>query len=66
MAGARRRLREWLGPLVTDPEQAAKVVLAAGEALANAIEHGSGCDPDRMVGLEAFADGEAVAPAGGQ
>jgi anti-sigma regulatory factor (Ser/Thr protein kinase) len=60
MAGARRRLRAWLGPLVTDQEQAAKVVLAVGEALANAIEHGSGCDPDRMVGLEAFADGEAV------
>ncbi|MGH3258123.1 MAG: SpoIIE family protein phosphatase [Streptosporangiaceae bacterium] len=60
MAGARRRLREWLDPPVTDPEQAGKVVLATGEALANAIEHGSGCDPDRMVGLEAFADGEAV------
>lgn len=60
MAGARDRLREWLNPLVASPEQAGKMVLAAGEALANAIEHGSGCDPDRMAGIEAFANDEAV------
>jgi anti-sigma regulatory factor (Ser/Thr protein kinase) len=60
MADARRRLRDWLGPLVTDPEQTGKIVIAFGEALANAIEHGSRCDPDRVVGIEAFADGETV------
>ena len=35
----RRALREFLAPLRLDPERLEDVVLAAGEAIANAIEH---------------------------
>jgi anti-sigma regulatory factor (Ser/Thr protein kinase) len=56
MAGARGRLRGWLEVLAADPVQADEIVLSTGEVLANAIEHGSDCDPDRIVGIEAFAD----------
>lgn len=35
-------------------------MVASGEALANAIEHGGGCDPERIVGIEAFAVGDTV------
>ena len=60
MAGARERLRGWLDPLVADRVQADQIVLSAGETLANAIEHGSGCDPDRIVGIEAFAAEDTI------
>jgi signal transduction histidine kinase/DNA-binding response OmpR family regulator len=60
MADARQRLRRWLEPLAADPVQADRIVLSAGEALANAIEHGSGGNPDRVVGIEAFAEPGAV------
>jgi signal transduction histidine kinase/serine phosphatase RsbU (regulator of sigma subunit)/FixJ family two-component response regulator len=59
MPGARERLRGWLEGLVPGPG-ADPILLAAGEALANAIEHGSGSDPDRIVGIEAFADAGAI------
>jgi signal transduction histidine kinase/FixJ family two-component response regulator len=55
MAPARRRLAGWLASLVPDPVQAGKILLCAGEALANAIEHGSDRDADRTVTIEAFA-----------
>ena len=55
MAAARERLRRWLEHAVPDPAAAAKILLATGEALANAIEHGSDRDPDRTVTIEAFA-----------
>jgi anti-sigma regulatory factor (Ser/Thr protein kinase) len=60
MAPARSRLRGWLAPLAVGEAQADQIVLAAGEALANAIEHGSGCDRERTVGIEAFAAGDTV------
>jgi len=50
---ARRRLRHWLegigGLSDTDIDD---VLLAVGEASSNALEHGSGSDPDRVVGTE--------------
>ena len=66
MAGVRARLRGWLAACGTgDPagvpgEKADRILLAAGEALANAIEHGSGSNPDRIVGIEAFACADGV------
>jgi signal transduction histidine kinase/CheY-like chemotaxis protein len=59
MADARRRLRGWLEGLVPG-QWADRILLAAGETLANAIEHGSGSDPDQTVGIEAFAEADAV------
>lgn len=60
MAAARRRLGGWLRRLVPDQEQADRILLCAGEALVNAIEHGSDRDPDRAVTIEAFAEPDAV------
>ncbi|WP_197519493.1 ATP-binding protein, partial [Mycobacterium sp. E2327] len=37
------------------------VLLATGEAVTNAIEHGSRCEPRRTVSVEAFLHGETVA-----
>jgi anti-sigma regulatory factor (Ser/Thr protein kinase) len=39
LAVVRGRLREWLAKAGVDPESAADVVLAVGEATANAVEH---------------------------
>jgi anti-sigma regulatory factor (Ser/Thr protein kinase) len=55
LAPARNRLRAWLNDLRIPSAQAYGIVLSTGEALSNAIEHGSDLDPDRTVGLEAFA-----------
>jgi anti-sigma regulatory factor (Ser/Thr protein kinase) len=60
MAAARNRLRGWLQHVVPDPDQASTILVCTGEALANAIEHGSCQDPDRAVTIEAFADPDAV------
>lgn len=60
MAAARARLRGWLEAGGAAADQADRVLFGAGEAIANAIEHGSGQDPDRVIGIEAFADGDAV------
>lgn len=40
LAAVRRQLRGWLGQLRLDPAIAQDVLIAAGEACANAIEHG--------------------------
>lgn len=60
LAPARHRLREWLKLLDVDTGREAEILLAAGEAITNAIEHGSGCDPTRTVAIEAFVGGGAV------
>ncbi|MGH9056137.1 MAG: ATP-binding SpoIIE family protein phosphatase, partial [Acidimicrobiales bacterium] len=51
---ARHELRAWLDAVTVDPATAVNVVLAASEAVNNAIEHGSHLDPERTVSIEAF------------
>lgn len=51
----RGRLRAWLRGLDLDEQRAYGILLAVGEAVNNAIEHGSGLDPRKTVGVEAFA-----------
>jgi anti-sigma regulatory factor (Ser/Thr protein kinase) len=57
---ARHRLRHWLLGIDVDPRREADILLATGEAVSNAIEHGSGGDPLRTVSLEAFVRGHTV------
>ncbi len=60
MAAARGRLGDWLRHVVPDAGQRGKILLCAGEAMANAIEHGSDRDPDRVVTVEAFAEPDTI------
>jgi anti-sigma regulatory factor (Ser/Thr protein kinase) len=57
LAPLRAHFRDWLRSrhMMSSPKAEHNVVLAVGEALNNAIEHGSGFDPRRIVSLEAFA-----------
>jgi anti-sigma regulatory factor (Ser/Thr protein kinase) len=52
---ARDRMRGWLAHLGTSPTTTHDVLLGTGEALTNAMEHGSDLDPRRTVSVEAFA-----------
>ncbi len=52
---ARDRMRNWLAHLGMSRATAHDVLLGAGEALSNAIEHGSDLDPRQIVSVEAFA-----------
>ena len=52
----RRGMRAWLAGLGVAPEQAEDLVLAAGEALANSIEHGHGSRSGGTVRLTAALD----------
>jgi anti-sigma regulatory factor (Ser/Thr protein kinase) len=58
---ARRRLRAWLAALGVGPQREHDILLATGEAVANAVEHASRCDARKTVSIEAFLGGEAVA-----
>jgi hypothetical protein len=53
LARARNALRGWLARCDLNPIQAHKVLVAAGEAVANAIEHGCHDDPDGRLWLRA-------------
>ncbi|MHA7652191.1 SpoIIE family protein phosphatase [Mycobacterium sp. ML4] len=55
LSASRSALRGWLTRARLDQEQAAKVLLAAGEAVANAIEHGHRHSRGGMVTLGARA-----------
>lgn len=57
---ARDRMREWLALLRTSPAATHDILLGTGEALCNAIEHGSDLDPRRTVTVEAFAAGAEI------
>ena len=57
---ARYRLRDWLTGLAVDPRRVCDILLATGEAVSNAIEHGSGGDSLRTVSIEAFMRGHTV------
>lgn len=58
--GARQRLRDWLATLDIAPAGSDKILLATGEAVTNAIEHGSGCDARKTVSIEAFLHRDRV------
>jgi DNA-binding response OmpR family regulator/serine phosphatase RsbU (regulator of sigma subunit)/anti-sigma regulatory factor (Ser/Thr protein kinase) len=60
-APLRHRLREWLGELGVDLQLEQDIVLAVGEALVNAIEHGSNqLNAAQVVTVEAFVDGREL------
>ena len=52
---ARTALRNWLKRARIDPDQTIDVLVAAGEAVANAIEHGHRHRPEGMISLDATA-----------
>jgi anti-sigma regulatory factor (Ser/Thr protein kinase) len=52
-APARQRMREWLDDVGVRAEQRDAILLAVGEAVANAIDHGSGGDMSQIVRVEA-------------
>jgi anti-sigma regulatory factor (Ser/Thr protein kinase) len=60
LAGLRNRLRGWLATIAVDPGREQDILLATGEAVTNAIEHASDCDPHRTVAVEAFVYGDKV------
>lgn len=60
LAPARRALRGWLEQCALGPEQAQDILVAAGEALANAIEHGHRDSPGGLVRLRATASVDRV------
>lgn len=55
LASTRGALRKWLTQAGVDSSQTVDVLIAAGEALANAIEHGHRDRPDGTVSLRATA-----------
>lgn len=52
LAPARRSLRAWLAEVGVSPEATADVLLACGEACANAIEHAYGGQGDADISIE--------------
>jgi len=60
IAEARHRLRDWISGVDVDPQRESDIVLAIGEAVTNAIEHGSGGDATKTVSIEAFVRGHTV------
>jgi signal transduction histidine kinase/CheY-like chemotaxis protein len=57
---ARERMRAWLAHLGTSRATVHDVLLGTGEALSNAMEHGSDLDPRRTVSVEAFAAADEI------
>lgn len=51
---AREQLRDWLHAIVVVPRRQTDILLATGEAVTNAIEHGSRNEPRQTVSIEAF------------
>ena len=60
IAEARHRLRDWISGVDVDPQRESDILLAIGEAVTNAIEHGSGGDATKTVSIEAFVRGHTV------
>lgn len=58
---ARERLHNWLAGNNVDPKREMDILLATGEAVTNAIEHGSDGEPRRTVSVEAFLRRQTVA-----
>jgi len=60
LAPTRTALRSWLTRARVDPDQTMNVLIAAGEAVANAIEHGHRHSPQGTISLGATALGDQV------
>ena len=60
LAPVRRRLRDWLGGLGIGARLEDNIVLAIGETLANAIEHGNRLDADTSVSIEIFVRASTI------
>lgn len=58
---ARERLREWLNTIVVAPPRKTDILLATGEAVTNAIEHGTRNEARQTVSIEAFLHQDTVA-----
>lgn len=57
---AREQLRDWLKTIGVEPPRETDILLATGEAVTNAIEHGSGNEPRQTVSIEAFLRQDTV------
>lgn len=53
LSQVRRHLRSWLAASPLSPKQRHEVLLVAGEAVANAVEHGCQLDQTGVVAIEA-------------
>jgi anti-anti-sigma factor len=60
LAPARRALRTWLSQAGAEKEEVEDLVLACGEAAANALEHAYGPGEDGILRIEAVEDGGEV------
>ncbi|MCG5433294.1 SpoIIE family protein phosphatase [Mycobacterium sp. MYCO198283] len=60
VAATRTALRRWLARADVDAEQVQSVLIAAGEAVANAIEHGHRDRPDGVIRLRASAHADRL------
>ncbi len=60
LASVRDALRGWLKKAGVAADQAVSVLVAAGEALANAIEHGHRHRPEGLITLRAVALGDRL------
>jgi len=60
LAPSRSALRSWLTQAGVEPGQIIDVLIAAGEAVANAIEHGHRDRPEGTVSLRASAAGDRL------
>ncbi|BBX16302.1 ATPase [Mycolicibacterium duvalii] len=60
LAPTRAALRGWLRRAGVEPTAATDVLVAAGEAVANAIEHGHRHTPDGLVSVRATVSAEGV------
>ncbi len=60
MAPLRQGLRDWTNGLHVTASTGQNILVAAGEAVVNAIEHGSGNDPSKTISVEAFATDVAI------
>lgn len=56
----RGRLRDWLTGIAVTARREMDILLATGEAVTNAIEHGSHSAPHKTVSVEAFLREETV------